>query len=113
MNTLAEYGIESERRKGLTGVWTSAGKIASIGVAVSHWIAYHGIALNVRPDMNHFKLINPCGLVGITMTSMADLANPAPDIATVSETFRDCFCAEFGFDNIRTETAMATPGDAP
>ena len=53
--TLADFGIEGRRREGLTGVWVGDEKIASIGVAVKRWITWHGIALNVAPNMSHFE----------------------------------------------------------
>jgi len=73
IRALADFGIQAGRIDGLTGVWVGKRKVASIGVAVSKWITYHGFALNVAPDMQHFKLINPCGLRAHEMTSMAAL----------------------------------------
>jgi lipoate-protein ligase B len=58
-------------RPGLTGVWTGGRKIASIGVHVKQWITYHGFALNVHTDLSYFGLIVPCGIAGVTMTSVA------------------------------------------
>lgn len=96
--TLEDYQIECERRAGLTGVWTAAGKIASIGIAVSHWIAYHGFALNVAPDLDHFKLIHPCGLQGIEITSMQVILGHAPPREDVDRRLIAHFRTEFGFD---------------
>ncbi len=59
---LKRYGIESYRRDGMIGVWTNAGKIAAIGVAVRRWVTFHGFALNVCTDLSYFNLIVPCGL---------------------------------------------------
>src|SRR5437867_12995624 len=67
------YGIESERKVGRTGVWAGERKVASIGVAVSNWVTYHGFALNVNPDMTYFRLIRPCGLDPSVITSMIEL----------------------------------------
>ena len=67
------YGIESERREGQTGVWAGERKVASIGVAVSNWVTYHGFALNVNPDLSYFHLIRPCGLDPRVITSMIEL----------------------------------------
>jgi lipoate-protein ligase B len=69
---LEDYGISACRQEGLTGVWVSARKIASIGIAISHWVTTHGISLNVSCDLDFFSLIRPCGL-DIMMTSMAEL----------------------------------------
>ena len=84
IQTLALYGIEGLRVAGRTGVWVEGDKIASIGVAVRRWISYHGVALNVCPDLDFFKLIHPCGLSGIQMTSVASrLGNRGPGLAQV------------------------------
>ena len=106
MTALWDYGIKAERKEGFTGVWTPQGKIASIGVAISHWISYHGFALNVAPDMEHFRLIHPCGLVGVKMTSMELLLGRAPDRAEVAGRIVRHFMAEFKFDSAQTLTTM-------
>ncbi len=67
---LAEFGVEGERREGLTGVWVGEKKIASIGVGVRRWITMHGFALNVCGDLAPFGQITPCGIAGVEMTSI-------------------------------------------
>ncbi len=67
---LAGFGIEAQRRKGLTGVWVEERKIASIGVGVRHWITMHGFALNVCGDLSPFDQITPCGISNVAMTSI-------------------------------------------
>ena len=69
---LEYYGIRAHRQNGLTGAWVSGRKIASIGIAISHWVTNHGLSLNVSCDLNLFSLIKPCGL-DIMMTSIAEL----------------------------------------
>lgn len=98
---LADYDIHAHRRNGLTGVWTDQGKIASIGIAVRHWISYHGFALNVAPNLDHFKLIHPCGLVDVTITSMEDILGIAPKRAEVDGCIITHFAEEFGFGETR------------
>lgn len=74
---LAAFGVRGERRKGRIGIWvaTPAGekKIAAIGVRVRGGVSYHGVALNVRPDLSHFSGIVPCGLREHGVTSLRDL----------------------------------------
>jgi lipoate-protein ligase B len=67
---LKDYGINAARFKGVTGVWTHAKKIASIGIGVKRWVTYHGFALNVNNDLSNFDIIIPCGLDKVQMTSM-------------------------------------------
>ncbi len=90
---LARFGLTGERN-GPAGVWVDGKKICSIGVAVRKWVTYHGFALNVNPNMNHFSLINPCGLDVSNMTSMAALLGEAPCMDDVRAA-----CA-FGFSEV-------------
>ncbi len=71
IETLAAYGIAADRDIGRTGVWTSGRKIASIGLHARDWVTWHGFALNVTTDLSYFDLMVPCGLDGVTMTSIA------------------------------------------
>jgi lipoyl(octanoyl) transferase len=68
---LAGYGLAAQRREGLTGVWIDKRKIASIGVGVRKWITMHGFGLNVGSDLSGFAAITPCGIQGVTMTSLS------------------------------------------
>lgn len=70
---LGTLGLEAGRKDKLTGVWVGERKIASIGVAVRRWIAYHGFAFNVAPDMAAFRRFRPCGLDPDVMTSLREL----------------------------------------
>lgn len=70
---LADFGIPARAKLDLPGVWTVASdkKIASIGIAIQHWVSTHGVALNVTVDPREFERIDPCGLGASVMTSMA------------------------------------------
>jgi lipoyl(octanoyl) transferase len=76
IEALAEFGIESERSPGATGVWTGGAKIAAIGVHISRWVTSHGFALNVTTDLSYFRYIVPCGLTR-PVTSMEALGRAA------------------------------------
>jgi len=62
INSVGSLGLAAARREGKTGIWIGPRKIAAIGVAVRRWVAYHGFALNVSPDLSHFSGIIPCGI---------------------------------------------------
>ena len=68
---LAGYGLAAQRREGLTGGWIEDRKIASIGVGVRKWVTMHGFGLNVGSDLSGFEAITPCGIQGVTMTSLS------------------------------------------
>lgn len=87
IRALAEFGVTGERREGRVGVWvdrTRSGgapredKIAAIGVRVRKWVTFHGIALNVEPDLGHYSGITPCGVSDprFGVTSLVDLGLP-------------------------------------
>ena len=71
IDVLGHYKVRGLRREGLTGVWVEDRKIASIGVGVRKWISMHGFALNIGRDLPGFSSIIPCGIAGVTMTSLS------------------------------------------
>ncbi len=85
---LARFGVSGERREGRVGIWVarndgsrptkdhSEDKIAAIGVRVRRWVTYHGISLNVEPDLSHYSGIVPCGIDEHGITSLVDLGLP-------------------------------------
>jgi lipoate-protein ligase B len=89
------FGVDSERVEGHTGVWVGEMKLASIGVAVTNWVTYHGFALNVNTEMSYFHLIKPCGLDPETMTSMERLTGRRLEMGAVKRevvrSFSDVF----------------------
>ncbi len=90
IDTLATWNIAGLRDPQATGVWvagatrSSDAKIAAMGVRVSRWVSMHGLALNVQTNLEHFRLIVPCGLLGRTVTSMRELlGDESPPMAEV------------------------------
>jgi lipoyl(octanoyl) transferase len=99
IRTLEHFNIHGERREGRIGIWVAKAsgeeaKIAAIGVRVRRWVTYHGIAINLDPDLEHFTGIVPCGIRGFGVTSFADLGITAAmadlDLALM-ETFGSIF----------------------
>ena len=87
--SLAEFGVRGERRSGRVGVWVARpeqaplpdgspreDKIAAIGVKLRRWVSFHGVSINVEPDLSHFSGIVPCGITGYGVTSLVDLGLP-------------------------------------
>ena len=106
IRALARFNVTGERRAGRVGIWIDRGKhdgragqedkIAAIGVRVRRWVSFHGVSLNVEPDLEHFSGIVACGIEGHGVTSLADLGLPVtmPDVdaalrATWEEVFGD------------------------
>ena len=101
---LARLGVRGVRRAGHVGIWVDLGahggrpgedaKIAAIGVRVRRWVSYHGLAINVDPDLGHFTGIVPCGISDRRVTSLLDLgitATTADVDSALMATFEDVF----------------------
>jgi lipoyl(octanoyl) transferase len=105
IRALARQGIAGWRSAGYTGVWVGdepavvggTRKIASIGVHARDWVTWHGFALNVATELAYFDLIVPCGIHGVSMTSMEkELGERAPTLATVADDTAAAFGELFG-----------------
>ncbi|PHP65085.1 lipoate-protein ligase B [Zhengella mangrovi] len=105
--TLARFNVRGERREDRVGVWVvrpekpalpdgtpAEDKIAAIGIRLRKWVSFHGIAINVEPDLDHFSGIVPCGITGHGVTSLVDLGLPVTmddlDVA-LKAAFEDVF----------------------
>ncbi len=100
INTLQVFDIKGERRQGRVGIWVvkpdgSEAKIAAIGVRIRHWVTYHGISINLNPDLDAFSGIVPCGISDAGVTSFEDLGIKAT-MADLDATLQDNFTKVFG-----------------
>ncbi len=106
--TLAEFNVTGERREGRVGVWVARpekppladgtpreDKIAALGIRLRKWISFHGISINVDPDLSHFDGIVPCGVSGYGVTSLVDLGLPVT-LADVDVALKKTFSQAFG-----------------
>ena len=110
ISTLAEFNVQAGRREGRVGVWVNRperpalangriaeDKIAAIGVRIRRWVTFHGISINVEPDLSHYNGIVPCGISDYGVTSLVDLGIPATmdDLdAALERRFADIFSDE-------------------
>lgn len=105
---LASFGLSGEIREGRVGVWIARpdkpplpdgtpreDKIAAIGVKLRRWVSFHGLAINVDPDLSHYAGIVPCGISGHGVTSLVDLGLPV-GLADLDLALRDSFAEAFG-----------------
>jgi lipoyl(octanoyl) transferase len=105
IRTLAHFNVRGERREDRVGVWVKRpdkgigheDKIAAIGVRLRKWVSFHGIAINVEPDLSHFSAIVPCGVADVRygVTSLVDLGHPA-GMVDVDIALRQTFAEVFG-----------------
>ena len=100
INTLAEFNIIGEKRDGRVGVWVRReggreDKVAAIGVRVRKWVTFHGICINVEPDLSHYTGIVPCGITDHGVTSLVDLGLPVT-MDDVDVALKRCFEDVFG-----------------
>ena len=119
IDTLAAHNITGERRDGRIGVWVKRpdkgplreDKIAAIGVRVSKWVTFHGISLNIAPDLSHYDGIVPCGITDQGVTSFEDLGQLV-SMPEVDSVLRQAFEAHFGPTMAANEESLVSAGPA-
>ena len=87
IKVLQSFEIDAGTREGKTGIWIEDRKICAIGVAVKSWITYHGLALNINPDLSHFQGIIPCGITDGSVTSLQNEISTVPEKKLIKERF--------------------------
>tara|TARA_B100001057_G_scaffold291536_1_gene291567 strand:+ start:14998 stop:16626 length:1629 start_codon:yes stop_codon:yes gene_type:complete len=108
IDTLRKFNIDSFTKEDDTGVWTSKGKIASVGIKVSKWTTYHGFSLNIFDSLDGYDLINPCGNQSEKMTSIHQL-NSDISFEEVAITISDNFSKIFGYSDVDKQFSQFTP----
>ncbi len=99
INLLDEYSLAGNTRQGAPGVYIGEDKIAALGLRIRRGCSYHGLSLNVDPDLTFFSRINPCGYEGLAVTSLAALGVKA-DAAQVAENMARQLADHFGYDAV-------------
>jgi len=98
IDVLRQFGVDGQRREGHPGIWVDAGdrmdKVAAIGVRISRWVTWHGVAVNLAPDLSAFDAIVPCGVTDGGVTSLRKLGVDA-DMAMLDAALQDSFAAHF------------------
>jgi lipoyl(octanoyl) transferase len=106
IRTIADFGIDSGRVEGLSGVWVGRAKIAAIGVRIARWVTSHGFAFNVTTDLDYFRLIVPCGIEDRGTTSLTRLLGRAVTRREVEDRIIERFCEVF--DRMPVAAALRT-----
>ena len=122
---LAACGVVGEIRSGRVGVWVrrpsrpplpdgspAEDKIAAIGIRMRRWVSFHGISVNVAPDLSHYSGIVPCGIFAHGVTSLADLGRTIP-MADVDLALKQSFTENFGIVRTFSPCRMLSVDDAP
>jgi lipoyl(octanoyl) transferase len=124
---LARFGVTGERREDRVGVWVrrpekpplpdgrqAEDKIAAIGIRMRRWVSFHGVSLNVDPDLGHYSGIVPCGVTGYGVTSLADLGLPVsmPELdAALRAAFEPIFGPTEAVEDQKPTAAPRPPSD--
>ena len=96
IRTLSDFGIQAQRRQSLIGVWVGESKVAALGARIQQGITFHGLAINVAPNLAHFDLIVPCGLPAVKITSMQKELGRKPDLSRVRQRTAANLCLLLG-----------------
>lgn len=101
IDVCSDYGLQTGRIDGLTGVWIEDRKIAAIGIKVSRWVTMHGFAFNINTDLNLFNGIIPCGITNKKVTSLQHELGKEVGINEVKEKLVEKFKHAFGYDTYK------------
>ncbi len=100
---LAQYGIQSQARADAPGVYLTSGeKICSIGLRIRKGCSFHGLALNIAPDLEPFSRINPCGFEGLQVTSLQKLGC-TDSLSDIHDDLADCLADKLGYEGWRKQ----------
>lgn len=110
LRTARDAGVMAHTDPQNRGVWVAERKLGSVGVAVRHGITFHGLALNVNTDLTPFSYINPCGLTGVKMTSLAMERGQTQDFPSIKENLaahmQDVFALDLGRNSTRERSIV-------
>ncbi len=107
VSTLKYFGIAAERNPEFIGVWVSNQKICAVGIGVKRWVSYHGLALNISTNLDHYRYIIPCGISHLGITSMEKVLEIPVHFKEVKNVFIEAFVKEFGYNEHQVEQPTA------
>jgi lipoate-protein ligase B len=105
IRTAGTWGIRAERNPANRGVWVGGRKLGSVGIAIRHGISFHGMAFNVNVSLEPFDWINPCGLKGVSMTSMERELGSEVSMDRVRETMKRFMETAYGVEFVMTDVS--------
>jgi lipoate-protein ligase B len=112
IDLLTGYGATAGRKAGFPGVWVGEQKIASIGAFLARRVTMHGIAINIDADLSYFDLVDPCGVPGLQMTSLARLVGQVPSAEELTEAYEGHLGRIFGL-RVRRDRGLLETAGAP
>ena len=107
---LERYSLQPGRMPGLTGVWASGKKVVSIGIGVTNWVTYHGLSVNIKPDLGFFDMIYPCGLRGVKMASLESLTGKDISMEEAKSNILSDFEKVFNYGKIYFSSSLISAG---
>jgi lipoate-protein ligase B len=111
VEALGALGLAATVKDGLTGIWVEDYKVGAIGVAVSRWVTYHGIALNVDTDLEYFTLINPCGITDYPVGTISQFLDKKITLGYVNDLLSQHFARVFEYDVEQIDDIEEVLGD--
>jgi len=113
IDVLKRLGLGGRRRQGHPGVWADGGKMASVGISVKRWIAYHGVALNVSTDERHLGYVVSCGMPDASVTTISRQLGRSVSVEEIKPIFVERFCDVMNFSPTEADAPLLEARPCP